>query len=100
VLSVVSRRALAELSWLRGLLDGSVDPEPVAGRTDGGARREACLRVVDHLGAMFRDLYEVSGMAEAAVLERAGADELLEGGPPAQEEPRRPSGFSAGRKAA
>jgi hypothetical protein len=100
VLSVVSKRALAELSRLRGLLDGSVDPEPAAGKSDGGSRREACLRVVDRLGTMFRDLYEVSGMAEAAVLERAGAEELLEGGPPAREEPRRPFGFAAGRKAA
>jgi hypothetical protein len=102
VLSVVSKRALAELSRLRGLLDGSVDPEPVAGKTDGGSRREAALRVVDRLGSLFADLYEVGVASEAAELHRSGAGELLEepGAEKAPKPERQPFGFAAGRKAA
>jgi hypothetical protein len=98
----VSKRALAELSRLRGLLDGSVDPEPAPGRSEGGSRREAALRLVDGLGSLFVDLYEVGVASEAAVLHRSGAGELLEE-PRAEKAPkpeRQPFGFAAGRKAA
>src|SRR5262249_2813647 len=80
-LSVVSKRALAELSRLRGLLDGSVDPEPAPGRSEGGSRRDAALRLVDSLGSLadWRKWGSCGGVADRSGLREGMGHRLTSG---------------------